>query len=162
MLLVAGVDALGTVACKKIAVELETGNALKDRHADFLGAAGVNGGLVDHDVAALQYLAHRGAGLFERRQVGTLVIVDRGRHGHDEHAAAPQFAKARGELQALRGAQLTRFYFKCAVAPARQFLDPLGPHVESHGFIVPPKFDCERQANIAKADDADAALAQVQ
>ena len=62
MFLVARIDALGAVAGEEILVELEAGDALEDRHADFLGAARIDGGFVDHDVALLQHLADGFAG----------------------------------------------------------------------------------------------------
>jgi hypothetical protein len=56
VLLVAGVDALGAVAREEIHVELEPRDTLEDRHADFLGAARVDRGLVDHHVALFEHL----------------------------------------------------------------------------------------------------------
>ena len=62
VLLVARVDALRAVAGEEVLVELQARDALEDRHADLFGAAGIDGGFVDHDVALLQHLADGLAG----------------------------------------------------------------------------------------------------
>ena len=56
-LAVAGIDALGAVADEEIVVEAQAGGALEFGHADFLGRAGIDGGFVDHHVAALEHAA---------------------------------------------------------------------------------------------------------
>ena len=62
MLLVARIDALGTVADEEILIELESGHLLEDRRAVLLGAARVDRRLVDHDRALAQHLADGPAG----------------------------------------------------------------------------------------------------
>ena len=47
--LVARVDALRAVAAEEIDIELEAGELFQNGNADFLGAAGVDRGFVDHD-----------------------------------------------------------------------------------------------------------------
>ena len=56
---VAGVDAFGAVAHLEVLSAPEAGFTLENRHADVLGDARVDGGLVDHDAAGLQVLAQR-------------------------------------------------------------------------------------------------------
>ena len=53
VLLVAGADALGAVASVEVLVELEVREIFEHRVTIFFGATGVNGGLVDDDVATL-------------------------------------------------------------------------------------------------------------
>ncbi len=100
VLLVAGVDALGAVAEREVdarSCRPETRSSIGD--ADLLGGAGVDGGLVDDDVALLQGAADGLGGLHERRQVGLVGVVDRRRHGDDVEVggrAAPRCGRCRG------------------------------------------------------------------
>ena len=48
---IAGIDALGAVAGEEILLNIEPGDLLDDRDADFLGRAGIYGRFVDHDAA---------------------------------------------------------------------------------------------------------------
>ncbi len=87
---IAGIDAFGAVPNEKIFIELQSGNALKDRHTLLACAAWIDRRFVDHD----RGLAHRLAGAFrcpyQQREVGTVGSVDGGRHRDDEHAATLQ------------------------------------------------------------------------
>lgn len=83
VLFVPGIDALGTVADKKILIELETGDFFEHRHAVFLGAAGIDGALVDHNVSGLEDAAHGLAGFDQRREVRTEVFIDGRGNGDD-------------------------------------------------------------------------------
>jgi hypothetical protein len=87
VLLVAGVDALGAVAGKEVAVELQPGVLFQHGHADFLGGAGIDGGFVDDDGALAQHLADGFGGLDQRGEVGALGLIDRRGHGDDEDVA---------------------------------------------------------------------------
>jgi hypothetical protein len=90
VLLVAGVDALGAVAGKEVAVELQPGMLFQHRNADFLGGTGVDGGFVDDDGALAHDLADGFGGLDQRGQVGAVGLVDRRGHGDDEDVAGPE------------------------------------------------------------------------
>jgi len=57
--------------------------ALQQGDADFLGAAGVDGGFVDDHIAGAEQAADGFAGAFERGQVRPFVAVDRGGNGDD-------------------------------------------------------------------------------
>ncbi|MOA19857.1 hypothetical protein D3C78_1402640 [compost metagenome] len=94
VLLVARVDPLGTVAGEEVDIEAQAGYLFEHRHADFLGGAGVDGGLVDDDIALLEHLADGLRGLDQRGEVGLLVLVDRRRHGDDERVAGGQVVEA--------------------------------------------------------------------
>src|SRR5690554_5200455 len=83
----AGVEALGAVAAVEIAVERQPAHLLQDRHAHFLGAAGVDRAFVDHRIARPQHLAQGFAGLAQRGQVRAPGAVDRGGHGDDVDVA---------------------------------------------------------------------------
>ena len=98
--LVAGIDALGAVAAEEVLVELEPGLLLENRHAVLLGAAGIDGRLVDDDVALLEHAADGLAGAFERRQHGPVVLADRRRHRDDERVALGE--RLRGPSSSVR------------------------------------------------------------
>ena len=126
VLAVARVDALRAVAREEVAVELEAGAPLEDRHADLLGAAGEYRRLVNDDVAALQDVPDRLARPLERPEVRPLVGVDRRRHGHDVDAAGLQVLGLGREPQPLGGAQLARRPPR-ACGPCRDAARPRAP-----------------------------------
>ena len=63
------------------------------------GVEPVDGGFVNHDIAGLEDFTHGFAGLDQRREVGTLVLVNRRGYGDDEAVAAPQLVELRGKAQ---------------------------------------------------------------
>ncbi len=69
VLLVAGINALRTVAHREIHAQLEARFTLEDRDADFLGDAGIDGRFVHHHVAAFERPADRFGRLFHRHQI---------------------------------------------------------------------------------------------
>ena len=81
---VAGVDAFGGVADGEVRVEGQAGFGFEDGDADFFGAAGVDGGLVDYGVAGFEGLADDGRGCFERGEVGLFGVIDGRGDGDDE------------------------------------------------------------------------------
>src|SRR5690606_26413852 len=68
VLLVAGIDALGAVAGIEITVQLEARFLLDDRDAELLGAARIDGRLVDDDVPFRDHLSDRPARALQRGQ----------------------------------------------------------------------------------------------
>ena len=83
VLFVPGIDALGTVADKKILIELEARNFLEHGHAVFLGATGIDGALIDHNVSGLEDAAHGLASFDQRSEVRTEVFIDGRGNGDD-------------------------------------------------------------------------------
>ena len=169
--LVAGVDALGAVAAVEGGVrrpgfggigtgaraggERQTGDSFQDRDADFLGAAGVDGGFVDHHVAGLEDAADRLAGPDQRGQVGAFGGVDRGGHGDDVDVAVGQVGEARGAAQARRARQFLGFDFQGAVAPLAQFGHPRVIGVVANRVVLPAEFHRQRQPDVPQPDDRD-------
>ena len=162
MLLVAGIDALGAVAGKEILVELQARDALEDRHADFLGAAGIDGRLEDDDVALLQHLADRLARPLDRRQVGSLVLVDRRRHRDDEDLQSARSSIRVVKVSCFADAQLAPVTSSVLSWPRLSSGDRARLDVETDGSEVLAELDGERQADIAETDDADLQAAAVQ
>ncbi len=162
MLLVARVDAFRAVTRVEIDVELETGDALEDRHADFFGAAGIDGGFVHHDVALLQHLADGLARFDQRRQVGALVLVDRRRHRDDEDAAGLEVLQLSREAEQVGFGEFPGIRLERAVVAVAKLLDALRLDVETDGLETLAELHGERQADIAEADDANLEVAQVE
>ena len=76
VLFVPRIDTLGAVADKEVLVELKARNFLEHRHAVFLGAAGIDGALIDNNVSGLEDAAHGLAALDKRRKVRTEVFIN--------------------------------------------------------------------------------------
>ncbi|MCY1522314.1 hypothetical protein D9M68_571620 [compost metagenome] len=153
--LVARVDALGAVARVEVHVELQARHALQHRHAVFFGGARIDGGFIDDDVAALEHGADRFAGLDQRRQVGLLVFVDGGRHGHDEHVGLAQFCAVCGVRQFGGFGQLGVADFQRMVVAGLQGLDAARIDIETDNRTLLAELDCKRQTDIAQADDGE-------
>jgi hypothetical protein len=98
-----------------VGVEAQAGFTFQDRHAHLLGGAGIHRALVDHHRhgagtlggAGFEYLAHRGTGLFQSREIGTLGAIDRGGHRHHDNIGCSQQGWIAGELQQVRTLQMT-------------------------------------------------------
>lgn len=155
MLLVARVDALRAVAGVEVLVELEAGELLEDRDAVFLSGAGVYRGFIDDDVALLQDLANGLGGLDQRGEIGALVLVDRRWDGDDEDIAGGEVLRIGGIAQALRLAHLFVRDFERAVVTRAQCVDTRPVDVEAENVALLGEFDCEWQADVAKADDGE-------
>ena len=158
--LVAGIDALGREAEEEILAALEPGRAGDARTADVLGDAGIDGRLVDHDVALLEMRADRRRGALERLQIGLLAGVDRRRNGHDVEVRGGEILRIGGEFQPRRLERGRIDLARPVVAPG-QFGDPPCIDVESDdGRTGAGKGRGDRQADIAQADHADAFAGQ--
>ena len=156
MLLVARVDALGGIAREEIDIELEAGDLLHHREALFLGDAGVDGALVDDDIAPGNHFADGLGGAPERFQVRTIVLVHRRRNGHDIEIAyflqvrrAAETVFVDGFLQEFVG------HFESGVVTGHERFHALAVHVKADGGIFRGKEPRKRQADIAEADHAD-------
>ena len=160
VLLVARIDPLGAVTGVEVVVEHQSGLARDDRHADLLGRAGVDGGLVDGDAAGTDRAADGAAGRFQRAQVRALVLVDGGGHGDDEDVAALQRFRVVTEIQQAGGLELFLRHFQGMVVVAAQFLHALAVDVEPQRGETAPEGRGERKADIAKADDGDLDLVE--
>jgi hypothetical protein len=83
VLLVAGVDPLRRITELEVGAR-ETRDAREDRPAHVLRDAGIDGRLVDDDVALLERFADGLGRTHHRGEVGDVVAVDRRRDGDDE------------------------------------------------------------------------------
>ena len=76
VLLVAGIDALGTVAGVVVDIESEAREVLDYWKTLFLGDARIDSAFVNDYIALGNHLAHHFGGTDERPQVRTVVVVD--------------------------------------------------------------------------------------
>ena len=161
VLFVTGVDALRAVAAEEVLVELEPAESFQHRDADLFGGTRVNGGLVDHHVARLEYPAHGFAGFDERGHVGAVGFVDGRWHRDDEDfrllepLGVAAVTQMRGRLQFVWAA------FKGVVQARLQLSDACGVDVEPHDGTVLAEFNGQGQANVAEADDGDGFVLEV-
>jgi len=134
----------------------------EDGGAVVVGAAGVDGGFVDDQIAGFEDLAD-GFGRFEQgRQVGAFVVIDRGGHGDDEDAAGAQGLRVAGDLEVAGGGQGVRGDLAGAVVPGLEFGNARGVDVEADHRAVLAEFDRQRQADVAEADDGQRAVGGAQ
>src|SRR5256885_2141212 len=82
--------------------------------------------------------------------------IDRGRHGDDEHLAAPEPLQLGAEAQALRRLELRRGDLERQVAPAAQLRHALRIHVKADGLVLLADLDVQRQADIPQPHHCDA------
>ena len=162
--LVAGVDALGAVAAVKppaaigcvhiSAVDVgEIRESFQHRHADLFGGAGIDGGLVNHQVTRLERLTDRLAGPLQRCQVRGVGDIHRRGHGDDEDAAVGQLGRVAAEAQVRGRTEFFRRDLQRAVAPRLQLSHaPLVDVKPQHRPDV-AKLHRQGQAYITQAND---------
>ena len=106
VLLVTGIDALGRVADVEVALPAHAGGFLEDRHAHFLGGAGIDRRFVHDDRAALHVPAYGLARADERAQVGLVRGVHRRRHRDDDEIGGRERRRIGRDLELPGGAQV--------------------------------------------------------
>ena len=99
MRLVAGVNALGAVACKKVDVVDQARVLFEHGYANLFSCAWVNGGLIYNNVALFKHFAYGGAGFDKRRQVRAVVLVNGGGHSNNKNCAITQGGGVGGKAQ---------------------------------------------------------------
>ncbi|MNQ39636.1 hypothetical protein D3C85_532630 [compost metagenome] len=153
--LVARVDALGAVARVEIHVELQARHAFQHRHAIFFGGAGIHGGFIDDDVAALEHRADRFAGLDQRGQVGLLVFVDGGGNGHDEHVRLAEFGAVGGVAQLSGFGQLFVADFQRVVVARLQGVNTARIDIKPDDRTLLAELHRQGQTDVAQAHDSE-------
>jgi hypothetical protein len=133
----------------------QTGEAFEDGNADFLGAAGVDSGFVDNDIAGLEQAGDGFAGFDQWREIRALGCVNGGGDGDDEDVAVSQVGRIGSAGQVAGGLQLLCGGFEGAVQACPELFDTIGADVVANGRKVLAEFNGEREANIAEANNAD-------
>ncbi len=157
MEMVAGIDPFRRETEREIDACLEARGLFKDRPALVLGAARIDGGFVNDDIALLQRLADGARGGVNGAQVRYKRIVDRRRHRHDEEVRLLQILHVCGDVKIER-AQLFGGDFARPVLALAQFSHARSVDFEAdNGKSGARKRDGGRQTNVAQADNSDAA-----
>lgn len=158
VLLVAGIDALGRVAGVEILVHLQAADFLYHGDALVLSHAGIDGRLVDHDIVLADYLADGLGRSVERGEVGVVVLVDGGGHGHDVEVAVADVVEVGGAAESvvIDGVleQLVADLEGGVVAGHERF-DAARVHVEAYGRILGREQASQRQTYVAESDNTD-------
>ena len=153
MLPVAWIDALGRITKGEIASADKPRRAFERRHAVFFGGAGIDRGLVDHDVAPLKGVANQFRRLQQHAQIGTKIVVDRRWDGDDKKIRRTQVCRIGSPVRARR-TQVLGCDFAGAVVARRDFGDASGIDIKADDACAcSRKTDRYRQADIAEADD---------
>ena len=113
----------------------------EDGGAVFFGAAGIDGGFVDHQVAGLEDLADGSGGLEQGGEVGALVVIHRGGDGDDEDPAGAQGLGVARDGEVPGGGQFRGGGLAGAVAAGLEFGDAFGLDVEADHRAMFAKFD---------------------
>jgi len=150
--LVARVDALGGVADGEIASGRKTRGLLQDRHAVLLRRTGIDGRLVDHDVASLECRPHRLRCPQQRREVGPPRGIDGSGNGHNEEIGSRDGARIGCQMQV--GAEVLCFDLAGTIASGLELGNARFIDVEANDrSAMPGKRGCDGQTYIAKTDD---------
>ena len=132
------------------------GRPLERGPADVLGDAGVDRRLVDDHRSSPEDRPDHLRGSDECRQVGPIVIVDRGGYRHHEERAVGQVLWRRGEAER-RLAQGGLVHLPRPVPPLLELTYAAVVDVEPDGAIeVAGELDGDRQADVPEPDDSDA------
>nr|GEU28556.1 hypothetical protein [Tanacetum cinerariifolium] len=151
MFLVAGIDALGRKTHVEIALPGQARVLFQDRDADFLGGAGVHGGLVDHHCARLHVAAHRRAGAQQRGKIGIVGAVHGRGHGHDNIIGVRQRRRVAAHFQPARGLELLRADLACRVDAQPVTGDLALGQIHADGAPLRAERHCQRQADISQS-----------
>ena len=158
VLLIARVDAFRGIAREEIDIELQAGNLLHHREAFFLGDTGIDGALVDDDIAPGDHLADSLGRAPQGLQVRAVVFVHRRRNGHDIEIAVAHLLQVRRAAETmLVDGFLQEFvgHLEGGVVTGHERFHALTVHVKADGGIFRGKEPRKRQADIAEADHAD-------
>src|SRR5690625_5180262 len=172
-LFVAGIDALGRVADVETAavvaatvtiviIVTDAGQArfgFEHGYAVFFGAAGVDGGFVDDDIARRQLAANAGAGAQQGGQVGAARGVNGRGHGSDVNRSLVHVCFAVGQAKTVgHGSQLCAVHFAAGVVPLTDLINALGVNIKSDDAVGAGQFDGQRQPDVAQPDNGDGGL----
>lgn len=155
MLAIAGVHTFGRIADVEVLVQLEARNGFQHRNAVFLGAAGIDRGFEDHQIAALQHRTGDAAGREQVSQIRALELVDRGRNRNDHDIAVFQIDRAGGVAEVRSALQFFLRSLKRVIHTLAQAFNPALADIETGDRKALPELYREREAYIAKTDDPD-------
>lgn len=150
---VAGVDALGRIACIEVFVEFQTADALDNGDALVFGDAGIDGRFIDDDVAGLDDFADSLAGSVEGGEVGVVVFVDWRRHGNDVEVTVADVVDIGCTLEVVVFDSILKQFvadLESGVVACHEGLAAACVHIEADSGIFCRKESCKREAYIAE------------
>ncbi len=131
MLLIARVNALGTVADKKIFVKFITRVFLKNGNTDFFCCTWVNGRFVDDDMTRFKNFANGCACRYQMIQIRAFISINRRWHSDDEYIASAEVCNVMAARQLHCPAQFFSFNFACAIIVFTQLLNTPLVYIET-------------------------------
>ena len=137
MQLVAGIDTLGAIAGIEVDVELQSADAFHHGQALFLGDAWIDGALIDHHIALADDLTDGFGSTPQGTQVGAVVGIHRGGHGHHIEVALLDFLQVGGAAEAMvLDGILQQFVadFEGSIMACHEGIHAALVHVEADGF----------------------------
>ena len=155
---VAGIDALGRVAGEEVTVELEAADALDHGETFFLRDAGVDGRLIDDDVAFGDHFADGLQCSPQGFEVGAVVVVDRRRHGHDVEVAVADLVEISRAYEAVIVDRILKqvvAHFESGIMAGVEGVDAALVHVKTYSLVLCRKKASQRQADVTESDYAD-------
>lgn len=155
--LVARIDALGRIAGEEVGVEFQAADLLDHGDTLVFGDAGIDGRLIDDDIARSDDASDCLAGSVERREVGIIVLVDGCGNGYHIEVAVADVVDICGASEAVvvdRIAQQVVTHLKGGIVAGHQRLDAAGVHVEPDSGIFRREKPGQRQTDIAQSDNA--------
>lgn len=108
MLFIPGIDPFRAVSAEKVDIEFQPGKLFQYRHTLLFGTARIYRALIDDDRSRLHHAAHSFVRQMQQRQIRTVVLIHRRRHGHDKNVPVFQIDRVAGVFQADRGFQVLR------------------------------------------------------
>ena len=161
VLLVAGVDTLGAVATIEIHIHLQAANLLHDRDALVFGNAGIDGALIDHHITLADDLTDRGAGSYERSQVGVVVCIHGGRDGHHIEVAVLDLLNVAGADETVVVDSILQdvvSHLKGSVVTGHKRIATLLVHIKTDSLVLGRKQAGKGKSYIAQSNNANLCL----
>ena len=159
VLAVAGIDALRRIAEEEVPALDEAGDALEQGAAKLFGDARIDGAFIDdrRRRLAVEQAGDQLGRAEQRRQIGPVRPVHRGRHGDDVDVRPPRPLALVGEHQR-RAGEPRLVDLAGAVAALAELGDARRVNVEAGRLEMLGERDGERQPDIAEADHDDPRL----
>ena len=142
----------------EISIAAQARVALEHRYAVLLGAAGVDGRFVYHQVAGLEKLADGFRGTHQRSQIRTLLIGHGRRDGDDVDRAGGNVVRCRREPQAPGDHDLSQLRVRDlagGIASGAKRVDASKVDIKAYDVSVPSEFHRERKPDVAETDDGE-------
>ena len=123
-------------------------------HAIFFGGTGIDGALVNDDVALLERLADGDGGFEHRREVRLVGCVDRGRNGDDVEVGLAELFDVRG-VEDVGSFEFNVGDFASGVVSGFEGVDAGTVDVEADGLTALAESDGDGEPDVAESYNGD-------